>query len=187
MNESCHTSTTDENALTLWRVWRAVLRVCRPLLRVCWARLRDVGLFCRYVGLFCKYVGLFCVTSARNRSKCQTRWLLLKMARCLTLLYIECCRCCVLQCVAVCGSVLQCVVMCSSVLQCVAVCCDVLQCVAVCCSVLQYVGSVLQCVRVCCSVLQCVTVCWSCTCSASGSPLYRFRLIHMCDLTHSYV
>jgi len=71
---------------------------------------------------------------------------------------------CVLQCVAVCGSVLQCIAVCCSVvdelrevqprsgttcvLQCVVMCCSVLQCVAVCCSMLQYVA-------VGCSVLQC--------------------------------
>jgi len=130
------------NVLALWRVCRAVLRVCRALLRVGWARLRDVGLFCRYVGLFR-------VTSARNRSKCQTRWLLLKMARCLILLYIECFRCCMLKCVAVCGSVLQCVVDCLILLYIECFRCCMLQCVAVC-------GSVLQCVVMCCSVLQCV-------------------------------
>ena len=70
-----------------------------------------------------------------------------------------CCR--VLQCVTVCCSVLQDVAVCRNVSQCVAVRCRVLQRVAVCCSVLRCAAvccSVLQCVAVCCSVLQCVAV-----------------------------
>jgi len=50
---------------------------------------------------------------------------------------------CVLQCVAMRGSMLQFVAVCCSVLQCAAVCCHVLPCC-----------SVLVCVTVCCSVLQ---------------------------------
>jgi len=71
-------------------------------------------------------------------------------------------------------------------LRCVAVCHSVLQCAAMCCSVFHYV-------TVCCSLLQCL---------AGGIQgchllhpayvwLYSFIcvtwLIHMCDMTHSYV
>jgi len=78
---------------------------------------------------------------------------------------------CVLQCVAVCGSVLQCFAVYCSVLQWVTVCCigvDKLREVQqrsgtthVCCSVLQCVavcGSALQCIAVYYSGLQCVAL-----------------------------
>ena len=111
--------------------------------------------------------------------------------------------CSVLQYVAVCCSVLQrvaacCIDLCytthlkTSETQCVAVCCSVLQCVAVCCSV-------LQCVAVCCSVLHRLMLhdsskdmrdpwnmmhdTWDMAHVQHGATW----LIHMWDMTHSYV
>jgi len=105
--------------------------------------------------------------------------------------------CSVLQCVAVCCSVLQCSAVCCSVLQCVAVCCSVLQCVAVCCIALHCVavrGSVLQCVavryRVCrkpCPTLGCFFLGTTRTNPSASVLICVTCLIHMCDMSHSYV
>jgi len=108
-----------------------------------------------------------------------------------------------LQCVAVCCSVLQCVAVCFSVFQCVAVCCSVLQYAAMCCSVLQCAAvccSMLQCVAVCCSVLSVFGVWFLAFLTKNKSPVWHSLsrvwhdsficvtwLIHMCDMTHSYV
>jgi len=74
---------------------------------------------------------------------------------------------------------------CCSVLQCVAVCCRVLQCVAVCCSV-------LQCAAVCCSMLQCIRgrgSIWDVyeANTVTNTFLSVTWLVHICDMTHSYV
>ena len=71
---------------------------------------------------------------------------------------MACAHSCVMQCVAVCGSVWQCAAVCYSVSLCVAVCFGIV-CGSVCCR--NVCCSVLQCVAVCCSVVQCVAVCCS--------------------------
>jgi len=131
-----------------------------------------------------------------NCSKPRSAYALCCLAVCCDVLQHAAVCCDVLQHAAVCCSMMHCAAVCGAksyknfnlrqsashrrcvAVQCVAMCCGVVQCVAMCCSV-------VQCVAMCCSVVQCVAE-GSCVLQYVAES-YKNGVIHVCDMTHSYV